>query len=106
MNEKQRMWLVIALIFFGALLVLYGVEWTFGTTGRRGIALVSASKQWSQYTHGSVFPGCSAEPDYCSKGLFFRSDWALIWGGLLPLLLFALAVYLALGRRSTKQHDH
>lgn len=103
MNARQRTWLAACLFVIGAALAAVALQWDTRPPCLQGIRVLTF------YTTENPWPGTVVDPPECVgrdrerdlNGIFVRREWsgdALLWGGLLPLVLFAAAGFVALGR--------
>jgi hypothetical protein len=111
MNHAQRMWSAGSLVVIGLLLVIFAVQWDARPPRDEGIRILTIYE--TNIT--KPFPAGLTPPppgfildsgEWLRHGFFVRREWgrtALIWGGLIPLCLFAAAGFIALGGRKGGQ---
>ena len=94
MNARQRTWLAASLLAIGAALAAVALQWDARPPRDSGIPVIvffEAEQAW---------PGGQVPP--CRDGAVSCEPWERAWGGgrggLLPLVLFAAAGFVALGR--------
>jgi hypothetical protein len=110
MNHAQRMWSAGSLLVIGLLLVIFAVQWDARPPRDEGLRILTI---YDTNTTKPFPAGLPAPPpgyvlasgEWLRHGFFVRREWdrsALFWGGLLPLILFAVAGFIALGRRENR----
>jgi hypothetical protein len=105
------MWFVGSLVVVGFVLMIFAMQWDARPPrdeGRRILTIYETNTT-------KPFPPSLPPPppgfilndgEWLRHGLFVRREWgpgALVWGGLLPLCLFAAAGFIALGGRRAGQ---
>lgn len=106
MNARQRTWLAACLFVIGAALAAVALQWDARLGCDRGVqavAFFSTKDPWAEFGRRVEPPECQFGPggEWLEHGIYVRRGWsadALLWGGLLPLVLFAAAGFVALGR--------
>jgi hypothetical protein len=107
MNTRQRAWLATCLFVIGAAVAAVALQWDARPPRESGIpvALFYNSNSGSPV---ALPPGMPPPPpgfviigETLRHGIYVRRGWgadALLWGGFVPLVFFAAAGFVALGR--------
>jgi hypothetical protein len=108
MTRAQQWWCVASLVLTGLVLIRFALEWDARPPRDQGVRLVTIYESNSDQPFPSDLPPpppgfVLVSGERLLHGFFVRREWgptALLWGGLLPLCLFAVAGFIALAKRN------
>jgi hypothetical protein len=101
MNDIQRVWLVGSLVVIGLVLAVTAFEWrSDGGIGFTFYTVPPPPIEHPRTASGRFdIPFGPTQKEY---GIYVRRRWgpaAVAWGGFVPICLFAVAGFVALGRK-------